>query len=153
MESALASLDGVRAMPAILRNAMMDCNMQTCESDKDHRRHLLHCARMAKEADLPEENHLRAWREFRHMTQDELAAAVDTNASVISLLESGARKLSPKWLRRLAPVLNTSPGYLLDHDPNDLPTAILDVWADIPEEQRDQALKVLQSFRRTGTDG
>ncbi|WP_341020942.1 helix-turn-helix transcriptional regulator [Brevundimonas diminuta] len=107
---------------------------------------------MAKEADLPEENHLRAWREFRHMTQDELAAAVETNASVISLLESGARKLSPKWLRRLAPVLNTSPGYLLDHDPNDLPTAILDVWADIPDEQREQALKVLQSFRRTGTD-
>ena len=86
------------------------------------------------------------------MTQDELAAAVETNASVISLLESGARKLSPKWLRRLAPVLNTSPGYLLDYDPNDLPTSILDVWADIPDEQREQALKVLQSFRRTGTD-
>ncbi|WP_292085349.1 MULTISPECIES: helix-turn-helix domain-containing protein [unclassified Brevundimonas] len=108
---------------------------------------------MPRKADPHEQNHLRAWREFRHMTQDELAAAVDTNASVISLLESGARKLSPKWLRRLAPVLHTSPGYLLDHDPNDLPTAILDVWADIPVEQREQALKVLQSFRRTGTEG
>lgn len=127
--------------------------MQSCKSDKDWTFASLQYARMAREADPPEQNHLRAWREFRHLTQDELAAAVETNASVISLLESGARKLSPKWLRRLAPVLNTSPGYLLDHDPNDLPTAILDVWAEIPTDQREQALKVLQSFRRTGTEG
>ena len=68
-------------------------------------------------------------------------------------MESGARKLSPKWLRKLAPALNTSPGYILDHDPNDLPTAILDVWAEIPAESRDQALRVLESFKRTGTTG
>lgn len=108
---------------------------------------------MAKTADEPEENHLKAWREFKHMTQEELAAAADTTGSVISLLESGARKLSPKWLRRLAPALGTTPGHLLDHDPNDLPNDVLDIWADIPDDQRIQALKVLQSFKRTGTDG
>lgn len=153
MESALASSVGVSAMPCILRNAKADCNMQSCGSDKDWRFSPLQNARMAREADPPEKNHLRAWREFRHLTQDELAEASETNASVISLLESGARKLSPKWLRKLAPILNTSPGYLLDHDPNDLPTAILDVWADIPEESRPQALRVLESFKRTGTEG
>src|SRR5687768_13320117 len=70
-------------------------------------------------------NHLKAWREFRRMTQEELAEKVGTTGSVISMLESGNRGLSDKWLRKLAPALNTSPGHLLDHDPNDLPTDII----------------------------
>nr|WP_315051262.1 helix-turn-helix transcriptional regulator [uncultured Brevundimonas sp.] len=102
---------------------------------------------------MPHHNHLRAWRTFRHMTQEELAEAVGTTKAVISNLETGVRPLSAKWLDRFAPVLNTSAGYILDHDPNDLPTAVLDIWADIPEESRAQALRVLQSFKRTGTDG
>ena len=99
------------------------------------------------------QNHLKAWRKFRHLTQEELADAVGTTKAVISNLETGARPLSAKWLDKFAPVLNTSAGYILDHDPNDLPTAVLDVWAEIPADQREQALKVLQSFRRTGTEG
>jgi transcriptional regulator with XRE-family HTH domain len=107
---------------------------------------------MAKKADAPEPNHLKAWREFRQLTQEQLASRLDppTTGSVISLLEAGERKLSPKWLRRLAPALHTTAGYLLEYDPNELPTAILDVWADIPEERRDQALKVLETFRKAG---
>lgn len=106
---------------------------------------------MAKDETPKIQNHLRAWREFRRMTQEELGAAVGVNGSTISLLEGGHRKLSDKWLRKLAPVLNTSPGYILDHDPEDLPTSILDIWADIPEENREMAERVLRSFRKTGT--
>lgn len=92
-------------------------------------------------------NHLQAWRRFRHLTQEELAERVGTTKAVISNLETGARGLSDKWLRRLAPALNTSPGYIMDHDPNDLPTAILDVWADIAEADRPRALEMLRIFR------
>lgn len=98
-------------------------------------------------------NHLKAWRRFRHLTQEELADMVGTTKAVVSNLETGARPLSAKWLDKFAPVLNTSPGYILDHDPEDLPTAVLDIWADIPEESRPQALRVLESFKRTGTEG
>lgn len=108
---------------------------------------------MARQADEPEQNHLKAWRDFRNLTQAELAEKAETTDSVISLLESGARKLSPKWLRRLAPALGTTPGYLLDHDPNDLPTDVLDIWAAISDEDRPQALRVLESFKKTGTGG
>lgn len=111
----------------------------------------LHYVDMVDKPPFP--NHLRAWREFRHLTQDELAEMVGSSKATIGHLENGVRRLSDKWLTPLAKALNTSPGYILDHDPNDLPTAILDVWAEIPVEQRDQALKVLQSFRRSGTDG
>lgn len=93
-------------------------------------------------------NHLRAWREFRRMTQVQLANAAGTKGSVISLLESGDRRLSDKWLRKLAPALLTTPGHLLDHDPEDVPTDLMEIWADIPEDRRAQAILVLNTFRK-----
>ena len=93
-------------------------------------------------------NHLRAWREFRELTQEQVAEAVGTTAGVISLLESGARGLSLKWLLRLAPVLKTTPGLILDHDPNDLDSAIIEIWSRVPEETRPQARAILDTFTR-----
>lgn len=95
-------------------------------------------------------NHLRAWRRFRRMTQQQLADAVEppTTKQVIGAIETGERGLSDKWLRRLAPALGTTPGFLLDYAPEDLPTEFLDVVRDIPDESRDQALAVLKAFRR-----
>jgi transcriptional regulator with XRE-family HTH domain len=97
-------------------------------------------------------NHLKAWREFRGMTQGALAEAVGTNGSVISLLESGERRLSDKWLRKLAPALGTTPGYLLDHHPETLPGDLLEIWAAIPEERKAQAIEVLATFRKAASD-
>jgi transcriptional regulator with XRE-family HTH domain len=101
-------------------------------------------------------NHLRAWRRFRRMTQEQLAEAVDTTGPVISLLESGDRPLSAKWLRKLAAALNTTPGFLLDHDPANLPTDILDIWnrAEPVQQQQIAALaETVVGFQaRTGTD-
>lgn len=94
-----------------------------------------------------ERNYLRAWREHRGLTQAKLAEAVGTTGAVISLLESGERGLSDKWLRLLAPVLGTRSGHLLEIDPAELDDDILDIWSDIPEERRDQARDVLKTFR------
>lgn len=96
-------------------------------------------------------NYLRAWRKFREMTLEELAEKVDTTRSVIYLLETGERPLSAKWLRRLAPVLKTTPGFLLDHDPTELPTDVIEIWDHIAHRDKPRALRVLESFR-TGTD-
>ena len=95
----------------------------------------------------PERNFLRAWREHRGLTQAKLAEAVGTTGAVISLLESGDRGLGQKWLLRLAPVLGTRPGHLLQVDPADASNDILEIWADIPEDRRDQAKDVLRAFR------
>ena len=110
---------------------------------------LPHTVKMAKER-IP--NHLKAWREFRKMTQEELAAKLDTTVSQVSMLESGERGLSHKWLLRLAPILKTTPGHLLDHDPNTLDNDVFDIWVSIDRRDRAQALRVLKSFS-TGTDG
>ena len=65
-----------------------------------------------------EPNFLRAWREYRSMTQAKLAEAVDTTGAVISLLEAGERGLSDKWRLRLAPLLDVQPGDLMTSDPS-----------------------------------
>lgn len=97
-------------------------------------------------------HYLREWREFREMTQEELADAVGTSKSVISDMERNKLQLSPKWARRLAPVLKVQPGYLVDYAPEDLDTDIIDIWAHIPSESRAQAAAVLRTFqKRTGT--
>jgi transcriptional regulator with XRE-family HTH domain len=94
-----------------------------------------------------ERNYLRAWREYRGLTQAKLAEAVDTTGAVISLLESGERGLSDKWLRKLAPVLGTRPGHLLEVDPHDVDNDLLEIWEQIPVESRPHARDVLKTFR------
>jgi transcriptional regulator with XRE-family HTH domain len=101
---------------------------------------------------MSESQYLRAWRKFRHLTLEEVAEAVGTTKAVIQQLETGRMTLSQKWLAKIAPVLGTTPGFLLDHSPEDLPTSVLETWAAIPEADRPRALQVLQAFM-TGTDG
>jgi transcriptional regulator with XRE-family HTH domain len=93
-------------------------------------------------------HYLREWREHRKMTQEQLALAIGTNASVISLLEDGKRRLSDKWLNRLAPALKTSRGAILDHDPDKVSTSILEIWDAIPDSAKPQAIDILQTFRK-----
>lgn len=87
------------------------------------------------------------------MTQEQLAERVGTAGNVIGLLESGERGLSHKWLLKLAPALGTTPGFLLDHNPYQLDTSFLDAALSVPPESRAQALEILKTFRKTGTDG
>jgi transcriptional regulator with XRE-family HTH domain len=93
-------------------------------------------------------NHLRAWREFRGLSQAKLAEMVGTEGNVIGLLESGERGLSDKWLRRLAPALGTTPGILLDHDPGDLDDDILALWAEVPRDRRHEIRDIIKVMIR-----
>lgn len=96
-------------------------------------------------------NYLKAWREFRKMSQEELGDKVGTSGSTISMLELGERGLSAKWLRKLAPALGTTPGHLLDNNPNDIDADVFDIWVGIDARDRARALNVLRQFR-TGTN-
>lgn len=99
-----------------------------------------------------DQNNLRAWREFRRLTQEQLAAALDppTTGAVISLLESGDRQLSPKWLRKLAPALGTRPGFLLDYLPEDIDADYLAAAMAVPQSNRPQVLQILKTFKSIG---
>jgi transcriptional regulator with XRE-family HTH domain len=101
---------------------------------------------MAGTARTAPANHLRAWREFRKMTQQALGEAAGTTGNVISQLESGERGLSHKWLVRLAPILETTPGFLLDHKPEDLDSDYVRTALGIPMANRPHVLEILRTF-------
>lgn len=92
-------------------------------------------------------NHLRAWRRHRTMTQGQLAEKAGTTASIISELESGHTNLSDKWLRRLAPILGTTPGFLLDYAPESLDSKYLQAALEVPEEARIHVAEIMRTFR------
>lgn len=94
-------------------------------------------------------NHLAEWREFRRLTQTGLADLVGANANMISYLESGERGLSAKWLRRLAPALDTTPGMLLDHHPDDVSAEIVDLWIQASPQQKHQIIDIATILLKT----
>ncbi|MGA0608389.1 helix-turn-helix domain-containing protein [Phenylobacterium sp. VNQ135] len=61
--------------------------------------------------------HLRAWRELRLLTQQELAQAASTSPAMISRLEHGTARPSPDLLARLATALELPASELLHQDP------------------------------------
>lgn len=98
-------------------------------------------------------NHLRAWRTHRNLTQTELADLVGTTQAQINHLECGERALSAKWLRKLADALKTTVGHLLDHDPGELPTDIVEIWLDANLEQRRQLVDIAKAIVKKAVNG
>lgn len=100
-------------------------------------------------------NHLKAWMEFRGVKGYELADMLGGNVTpgMVSELGNSKRALSAKWLRRIAPHLKTTPGMLLDHDPSELPSDILEIWVDADADTRRRLVDVAKALVRTGSDG
>lgn len=98
-------------------------------------------------------NHLKAWREYRGLTQQELADAVKTTQHQIAYLESGERGLSGKWLRRLAPALRITPGFLLDQDPSDLSDDIIETWTTADDRKKQQIAAIIKAVVTDGKTG
>lgn len=97
-------------------------------------------------------NHLKAWREFREFSQQQLADAVGTTQHQVAYLESGERGLSAKWLRKLAAALDTTVGMILDHDPHELDSDIIEIWATASNRQKKQLSEIAKTILKTGTD-
>lgn len=148
--SAASSVGPSVSMPLFSQIAKISASENLCSLRSASARTLLHIANMDTDKNGGP-NFLQAWRKFRRMTLQELADRVGTTAAVIHHLEQGDRGLSAKWLRKLAPALDTTPGHLLDHDPNDLPADVIDIFNAISDREKPRALRVLESFR-TGTD-
>jgi transcriptional regulator with XRE-family HTH domain len=99
---------------------------------------------MSRGTPKPAANYLRAWRKFRRLSQSDLGDLVGTTAGVISELETGHTQLSDKWLRRLAPALNTTPGRLLDYKPEDIADDLFLIADEMPAERREEAARILR---------
>ncbi|MFI4932989.1 MAG: helix-turn-helix domain-containing protein [Caulobacterales bacterium] len=115
---------------------------------------MLQIASMGRKGGGGGQNYLLAWREKRGLTQAQLAEKVGTTGAVISLLESGGRPLSDKWLRRIAPVLDIRPGWLYDvHPDENASDDIFQIWPQIPPADRAHVLEIVRTFASKRASG
>jgi transcriptional regulator with XRE-family HTH domain len=130
-------------MMQCLQIAKTNTSPLLCSPDNDFSAPVLQNAKM-EHPEFPNENFVAAWRERAGMTQAQLAEKIGTNGSQVSLLESGDRQLSPKWLRRIAAALSVPLGYLLEYHPDQVPADLMEAWSKVPAEKREDAIEMLR---------
>ena len=96
----------------------------------------------------------RAWREFRSLTQEQLAERVGMSISSVSQIETGAQGFTDSTLRAFAEGLGVDPGDLLSHDPR-VEGAVVDLMRLIRTKDPVTILAIVRGLpnTKTGTDG
>lgn len=96
--------------------------------------------------------YVREWRKHRGLSQERLADRVNVTQETISRLENGKHPYSQPLLEALAEALRCEPADLLVRDPS-REDYLWSIWDQIPPTQRPQAVKILKTFGKTGTEG
>jgi transcriptional regulator with XRE-family HTH domain len=96
--------------------------------------------------------YLREWRQYRNLTQDQLADRIGISRVMVSKIERGLNPYHQAFLEAAAEALMCEPADLLVRDPSK-PEAIWSVWESIPPLVRPQAIAILKTFMgaKTGT--
>lgn len=137
-----AAIDGACDMAAMSQTVINSSSLQFHNLCVEPSLEISHNVNMTEDDKNGGPNFLKVWREFRRMTQAELAEKVGTNANMIGYLETGERGLSLKWLRRLAPALDTNVGMLAQFDPNDLDNDLIEIWATASNRDKRKIVEV-----------
>ena len=93
---------------------------------------------------------IKEWRKFRGLTQEQLAERIGVAISSISQLETMKQGYSQPTLEAIADALNCQPADLLMRDPTQ-PEAIWTIWEKLDQPSKNQAIQILETFRKTGT--
>jgi len=103
---------------------------------------------------------IKEWRKFRGLTQEQLAERVGVAISSISQLETMKQGYSQPTLEAIADALNCEPADLLmrnpgaPNDPNNPGGGgpnIWSIWENLDQPAKNQAIQILETFRKTGT--
>lgn len=151
--AAILEYEGCSSMPAHSQTANVFASPEYRRIDNyiDHA--------LSQYADMVDEddknggpNYLRAWMRYRNIKGVELAEKLGGNVTpgMVSDLANSKRALSAKWLRRLAPILDTTPGMLLDHDPFELNADVIDMWTHASARERRQIAEIARTLTGTG---
>lgn len=90
--------------------------------------------------------YLREWRKHRQLTLERLGERVGMAKGRVSEIERGKRRYNEDMLKAFAYALRCEPWELIGRNPLIEPEPVTHIWDRIPEKNRDQALKTLQSF-------
>ena len=94
-------------------------------------------------------NFIKAWRKHRGLSQDQLAERISLSQATIARVERGDIAYTQPVLEAIAEALACEPADLIMRDPSQ-PGSIWSIWDQIPVQNREQAAKVLEAFKKTG---
>ncbi len=100
---------------------------------------------------------IRAWRKHRGLTLAQLAdrlateLEVDISEGQLSRIERGETPYSQDILEAIAPALRCEPVDLLVRDPT-MADAMWSLWETLKPVERIQAVEIIRTIKRTGTD-
>jgi len=106
--------------------------------------------RTCERGSLVVDNRIRAYREAKGLSLDQLASLAGTSNQQISNLETGKRRLTVDWLRALSKALGCHPWSLVGDElparlmPNDV--QVLGMFRELKSGQQDAVLQLLKSF-------
>lgn len=98
---------------------------------------------------------LAEWIEYRGYTIRGLATELHVSHSKISRIQNGESELRPNFAKKIARFFNIPMVALFTVNPQGegrQTAEMLDVWADIEPGDRDAALRMLRSLKRTNGD-
>jgi DNA-binding Xre family transcriptional regulator len=93
---------------------------------------------------------LKEWREYRDLTQEQLAERVGWSVGNVSQLERGLQGYSQEGLEALAEALHCDPGQLLTVDPSK-DDAIWSIWERAKPGERQMIIELAKTVVKTGT--
>lgn len=91
--------------------------------------------------------YLREWREFRELTQQQLADRLETTAATISRIENKKRDYTGAFLQAAAYALNCNPGDLISRPPSE--PSIDAKLRDAPAPIRAQIAAVVETLLKS----
>jgi transcriptional regulator with XRE-family HTH domain len=109
-----------------------------------------HNSRMAKKQKI--RWFAREWRKAAGLNLERAADRLSMAVSYLSDLEKGKRRFNQDHLEAMAEAYGTDPASLIMRDPSD-PSGLWSIWDSIPAQDRPQAAKILETFKKTGTLG
>ena len=109
-------------------------------------------ARMARIPSRPRfrQTYIAQWREFRGLTQDQLASRIEMTQSNLSMLENGKRAYTQQTLEVIADALNTDVASLIMRNPKD-GDAIWSIWDNAKPGERKLIVDIAKTVVKTGT--
>ncbi len=93
----------------------------------------------------------KEWRQYRGLSQDQLAERLDTSVASISRIESGTQPYTQDVLEALAEALGTDPASLLMRNP-EAPEAMWSIWDQAQQGERQLIEELARSVVKTGTN-
>lgn len=95
---------------------------------------------------------IREWRKSKHLTLERVAERIGVTPGALSQLERGEINYTQPMLEALADAIGCEPADLIMRGPT-ADRGLLLVWSGIPDKDKAQALAVLRTFSKYGTNG